>query len=216
VYQAQNRMKIKVKTLNVFLILAALAAPVLTNASAIEQFKVFVTENKTFSAEFTQVIANKKKREEARGQLDIARPGKFRWEYTTPHVQLIVGDSRTLWVYDKDLAQATRKTQNVALGSSPASLLLAGNNTIEQHYHMEEAGKIGEIEWLSARPKRPDQNFRCIRMGFKANILVGLELIDGFGNYTTVRFSAPRQNPPISTEHFTFSLPKGVDVISTD
>lgn len=207
-------MKMKIKLLRP-LALAALAPAAVTNASAIEQFKAFVVDNKTFSADFQQVITNKKKREEARGRFEMARPGKFRWEYTTPHEQLIVGDSRTLWVYDKDLAQVTRKTQSAALGTSPASLL-AGNNTIEQHYKMEEAGKTGELEWLSARSKQPDHNFSSIKMGFKANMLVGLELTDGFGNNTTVRFSAPRKNPPISPEHFTFSLPKGVDVISTD
>ncbi|WP_280954990.1 outer-membrane lipoprotein carrier protein LolA [Paludibacterium denitrificans] len=49
--------------------------------------------------------------------------GKFRWEYNKPYEQLIVGDGKTLWIYDKELAQVTKKSLNAALGSSPAALL---------------------------------------------------------------------------------------------
>ena len=92
----------KMKTLiSASFAIAALALPAAGHAAAIAQLKAFVNGNKTLSADFKQVVSNKGKREEASGRLEIARPGKFRWEYSKPYEQLIVGDGKTLWVYDR-------------------------------------------------------------------------------------------------------------------
>ncbi|AUH51926.1 outer membrane lipoprotein carrier protein LolA [Chromobacterium sp. ATCC 53434] len=190
-----------------------LAAP--AQASAIAQLKAFVAGSKTLSADFSQTVSSKNKREEASGRLEISRPGKFRWEYTKPYAQLIVGDGKTLWIYDQDLAQATRKAQGAALGSSPAALL-AGSNEIERSYKLNEAGKQGDIEWLAASPKKQDNTFSAIRMGFKDNALVEMELTDSFGNDTRIRFGKPQQNVSLPASRFAFTPPKGVDIVSGD
>lgn len=192
---------------------SVLALP--AHASAIAQLKAFVSETKTLSAGFTQVVSSKSKHEEASGTLEISRPGKFRWSYNKPYEQLIVGDGKTLWIYDKDLAQVTRKNLDGALGSSPAALL-AGNNAIERDYVLQEAGKQGEVEWLSASPKKADNTFNAIRMGFSNKMLVEMELTDSFGNNTHIRFSKQQKNPVLAASHFSFSAPKGVDVVSGD
>ncbi|QEL54643.1 outer membrane lipoprotein chaperone LolA [Chromobacterium paludis] len=184
-------------------------------ASAVAQLKAFVAGSKTLSADFSQIVTNKGKREEASGTLEIARPGKFRWEYSKPYSQLIVGDGKTLWIYDPDLAQVTRKAQGAALGSSPAALL-AGSNEIERSYKLNEAGKQGDVEWLAASPKKQDNTFSAIRMGFRNNMLVEMELTDSFGNDTRIRFLQPQQNVKLPAARFAFTAPKGVDVVSGD
>ncbi|WP_159877800.1 outer membrane lipoprotein chaperone LolA [Aquitalea denitrificans] len=190
-----------------------LALPV--QAAAIAQLKAFVNDTKTLSASFTQVVSSKSKHEEASGMLEISRPGKFRWSYNKPYEQLIVGDGKTLWIYDKDLSQVTRKNLDGALGSSPAALL-AGNNAIERDYVLKEAGKQGNVEWLSASPKKADNTFNAIRMGFSNKMLVEMELTDSFGNNTRIHFAGQQKNPPLSASHFSFTPPKGVDVVSGD
>ncbi|UTH74472.1 outer membrane lipoprotein chaperone LolA [Chromobacterium sp. IIBBL 290-4] len=199
------------------LLFAALAAclTVPAHASAIAQLKAFVAGSRTLSADFSQIVTNKSKREEATGRLEVSRPGKFRWEYSKPYAQLIVGDGKTLWIYDQDLAQVTRKAQGAALGSSPAALL-AGSNEIERSYKLNEAGKQGDLEWLAASPKKQDNTFSAIRMGFKNNMLVEMELTDSFGNDTRIRFLSPQQNVVLPAGRFNFVPPKGVDVVNGD
>ena len=41
--------------------------------------------------------------------MELQRPGKLRWAYSKPFEQLIVGDGSTLWIYDKELAQITKR-----------------------------------------------------------------------------------------------------------
>ncbi|WP_312854491.1 outer-membrane lipoprotein carrier protein LolA [Paludibacterium denitrificans] len=72
------------------------------------------------------------------------------------------------------------------------------------------------MEWLVASPKKADNTFSAIRMGFQANMLVEMELTDSFGNTTHISFTGQQKNPAIASSHFSFSAPKGVDVVSGD
>ncbi|WP_028534203.1 outer membrane lipoprotein chaperone LolA [Paludibacterium yongneupense] len=194
---------------------AALCAslPLPLYAAAIPQLKAFIAGSSTLAANFTQVVTSKNKHDEASGTLSISRPGRFRWSYDKPYRQLIVGDGKRLWIYDLELAQVTTHPLDAALGSSPAALL-AGSNAIERDYVLKEAGKQGAIEWLSASPRKAENTFSGIRMGFRDNSLIEMQLTDNFGNSTHITFTALRKNPALDGALFRFTPPKGVDVIS--
>lgn len=196
-----------------FFALSMLVLAPFASAAAIPQLKAFVTESRTLSASFHQTVTAKGKRDEAQGTLEIARPGKFRWNYNKPYDQQIVGDGKKLWIYDRELAQVTTKPLDAALGSSPAALL-AGSNAIERDYTLKEAGTQNGLEWLTAAPRKSENTFESIRMGFSGNTLREMELADSFGNVTRIRFDNLKKNPPIAASHFTFTPPKGVDVLS--
>jgi chaperone LolA len=187
--------------------------PLASHAAAIVQLKAFIAGTNTLAASFTQIVTSKNKRDEASGTLSISRPGRFRWAYDKPYRQLIVGDGKRLWIYDQELAQVTTHPLDAALGSSPAALL-AGSNAIERDYVLKEAGKQGTIEWLAATPKKAENTFSGIRMGFRDNSLVEMQLTDNFGNATRITFGSLRKNPALDAALFRFAPPKGVDVIS--
>ena len=195
-----------------FATLAMLAAGSL-QAAAIPQLKAFIASTSTLSADFQQVVSSKGKVNQASGTLNIARPGKFLWVYTKPYDQIIDGDGKHLWIYDKELAQVTTRPLNAALGSSPAALL-AGNNAIERDYALKEAGMQNGIDWLTATPRKTENTFNSIRMGFKNNVLLEMELTDSFGSTTRISFSNLKKNPPLAAGLFRFTPPKGVDVLT--
>ena len=192
-------------------LIATLALPV--PAAAIAQLKAFVAGTQTVSAQFEQTVTNQKHREQAHGTLEISRPGKFRWSYAKPFEQLIIGDGKRLWIYDKELAQVTSKPLDSALGSSPAALL-AGSNAIERNYTLKEAGTEDGLEWLNATPRQADNTFQSLKMGFSGNTLKEMRLGDSFGNTTQIRFTTVKKNPVLPAGSFSFTPPKGVDVLS--
>ncbi|MDC7704448.1 outer membrane lipoprotein chaperone LolA [Vogesella indigofera] len=189
-----------------------LAATLPVHAAALPQFKAFIAGTKTLAADFTQTVSGKQRQETAHGTMQIQRPGKLRWTYAQPFEQLIVGDGKTLWLYDKELAQVTRRDQAGALGNSPAALL-AGSNAIERDYQLREVGKTGKVEWLAASPKKADNTFESIKMGFTANQLVEMELADSFGNITRIQFKNLQRNAKVNPAQFRFAPPAGVDVV---
>lgn len=194
--------------------LSAFLAPPPAFASSLERFSEFISGTTTARGEFEQQIfdANRKLIQESRGVLAFSRPGKFRWSYSKPYPQLIVGDGSKVWIYDEDLKQVTVKKLGQALGSTPAALL-AGNNEAMRSFVLADKGTKDGLEWLEALPRDKDGNFERIRMGFSASGLQTMELVDSFGQTTLLRFKSLERNPRLDPSLFRFSPPKGADVI---
>jgi outer membrane lipoprotein carrier protein len=191
-----------------------LALPLSASSSSLERFSEFINQTLTARGEFEQKIfdRNRKLLQESRGVLAFSRPGKFRWTYVKPYAQLIVGDGSRVWIYDEDLKQVTVKKLDQALGSTPAALL-AGNNEAMRAFNLSDQGAKGGLEWLEALPRDKEGNFEKIRMGFGSSGLEVMELLDGFGQTTVLKFVSLQRNPKLDPGLFRFSPPKGADVI---
>jgi len=191
-----------------------LALPLPASSASLERFSEFINQTLTARGKFEQKIfdRNRKLLQESSGVLAFSRPGKFRWTYVKPYAQLIVGDGSRVWIYDEDLKQVTVKKLDQALGSTPAALL-AGNNEAMRAFNLSDQGAKGGLEWLEALPRDKEGNFERIRMGFGSSGLEVMELLDGFGQTTVLRFVSLQRNPKLDPGLFRFSPPKGADVI---
>ena len=197
------------------LLLLAVLAPGASAAATVEGLKSLLEQTTTARARFAQMVLDKnmKKLQQATGTMQFARPGKFRWEYDKPYEQVIVSDGARVWLYDKDLNQVTVRKYDRALGTSPAALL-AGSNEIEKNYRFSTVGSQDGLDWLEAVPRTQDTAFERIRLGFGKAGLEAMELRDQFGQITVIKFSTIERNAKIPPEAFTFTPPKGADVIS--
>ena len=187
----------------------------LASAASVDSLKTLLNQTTTAKGRFAQVVLDKNQRaiQQATGTMEFARPGRFRWEYSKPYEQTIVGDGSRLWIYDKDLNQVTVRKLDRALGASPAALL-AGSNEIEKIYNLKAAGSDAGLEWLEAVPRAQDTAFERIRLGLGKSGLEVMELKDQFGQTTVIKFSDVQRNVKIAPESFRFTPPKGADVIS--
>ncbi|MCH8618925.1 outer membrane lipoprotein chaperone LolA [Undibacterium sp. TS12] len=190
--------------------------PALASASAVEQFKSFVTNNKSAKGEFTQqqVKADGKVSKTATGNFIFARPGKFVWAYTKPYEQILQADGDKLYIFDKDLNQVTIRALGNALGSSPAAILFgsAGSADLDKNFSFKEVGNKQGMEWLEATPKTKDAQFETIGIGMKDGVPVALELRDSFGQFSILTLKNLEKNPALKPEQFKFVVPAGADV----
>lgn len=198
--------------LSILLVLFALSGTV--QAGGVDRLKAFIAGAKTAEADFSQTVTDRAGRvsQQASGRMAFARPGKFRWDYSKPYEQVIVSDGVKLWLYDADLEQVTVKSLADAIAGTPAALL-AGDNAIEKYFHLKDAPDAGGLEWLEATPKNKDTTFERIRMGFRGDTLVQMELDDFFGQRTTLKLVRLVRNPGIPPSRFAFTPPKGADII---
>ncbi|WP_324780912.1 outer membrane lipoprotein chaperone LolA [Thiobacillus sedimenti] len=197
----------------VFLLFALVVAGT-AHAGGIERLRAFISGARTAQADFTQTVTDRNGRvtQQASGTMAFARPGKFRWDYRKPYEQVIVGDGARLWLYDTDLNQVTVKPLGDVIAGTPAALL-AGDDAIDKYFSLKDAGERDGLDWLDATPKTRDTTFSGIRMGFRGDALVRMELLDQFGQRTTLELSHFVRNPAIPASRFRFTPPKGADVI---
>ena len=131
------------KTLFAAALLTAFAAQ--AQAGAIDALKKFNDDADGISGSFTQTVRSKKKTQTSSGSFKILRPGLFRWEYTKPYQQTIVGDGKTIWLYDVELKQVTKSDQNQAIGDSPAAIL-SNKTALDASYSLKEDGSKNGVE----------------------------------------------------------------------
>ena len=204
----------KQNTLLKFLAAAGLSITVgLAQAGAVDALKKFNNDSDGISGSFSQTVKSKKKTQTTNGTFQILRPGLFKWEYTKPYKQTIVGDGKTIWLYDVDLAQVTKSAQDQTIGDSPAAIL-SNKTALDSSYALKEDGASNRISYVLATPKKNNAGYQYIRIGFKGDNLAAMQLKDRFGNETTISFSNLNTKPNLSRNAFKFTPPKGVDVLS--
>ena len=184
-------------------------------ASGTEQFQTFISSTHSARASFSQTVAAQsgRKPQMSQGTLAFSRPGRFRWIYNQPYYQLLVGDGTRLWIFDRDLNQVTRKKLDQALGTSPAALL-AGDNALDKNFVISDAGNADGLEYIEATPRNKDEgSFERVRIGMANNLPKTMVIHDNFGQVTTLTFNQFERNPPLAASLFSFTPPKGADVI---
>ena len=91
---------------------AVLAASAAAQAGAVDALKKFNADTDGISGSFSQTVKSKKKSQSSSGSFQILRPGLFKWTYNKPYEQVIVGDGKTIWLYDTELKQVTKSGQD--------------------------------------------------------------------------------------------------------
>ncbi len=196
-------------------LVAAMAVAGVAHADAVEALRDFAKDVRSGRAEFTQTVTapDGKRKKTSSGSFEFQRPNQFRFAYSKPFEQLIVGDGKKVWMYDPDLQQASSRKLDQALGASPAALL-AGTN-LERDFELKPQPDSQGMSWVQAVPRQPDAVVQSLRIGFKGRELAAIELLDGFGQRSLIQFSALVPNASVAPERFRFVAPPGTDVIDS-
>ena len=192
-----------------------------TWASGLESLEKFVKTIKTGRTDFTQVVtAPPKDGQAARtkkssGSFEFSRPGRFKFVYKKPFEQFIVADGQTLWLFDVDLNQVTARKQAQALGSTPAALIASATDmaALQADFTLSPAPDSDGLEWVQATPKTKDSSLQYVRVGFKGVDLAALDILDSFGQLSSMRFTTLQSNVALEPNSFAFKPPAGADLI---
>ncbi|MGP4952251.1 outer membrane lipoprotein chaperone LolA [Psychrobacter sp. DM8] len=188
----------------------ATAAPA-DNLTAAKRLNKLLTNTKSMSANFTQTTKGASSGT-FKGSMSVERPNNFRWETKSPSEQLIVANGSSMWIYDKDLEQATKQGVDTQVGNTPALLLSGDPSKIAQNFKVTQP--YATKNYYVLYPKSGDASFKSLSMSFSGGKPVMMVLNDTLGQTTSIKFSNIKLNPSINSSQFKFTPPKGVDVIN--
>jgi len=186
--------------------------------TAVERLQGVLNGLGSLSAEFVQTRLDLKTGGavvDAKGQMALQRPNRFRWTYQIPYEQIIVADGERVWFYDIDLEQVSVRSLADSMKDSPAAILV-GNEPLAQRFHVTQADTVAEVDWFSLQPKVAEGGYVSLEIGIRGKVLVSLRMVDEFGRHTELKFSSVKRNPTIGADHFTFVPPDGVDVVGME
>jgi outer membrane lipoprotein carrier protein len=190
---------------------AALASPAW--ADAVTSLRQFVQEVKSGRATFTQTVSSPDgaRKRSTEGRFEFVRPNRFRFDYAPPMAQHIVADGQKVWLHDPDLDQVTVRAMGDALGATPAALLAGGS--LDKDFTLKVLPDRDGLQWAEALPKARDSPFQAVRVGFRGKDLAALEIVDSFGQVSTLSMRQFEANVTLAPERFRFTPPPGADVL---
>lgn len=172
----------------------------------------------SLAADFTQVYTAPGQRERREsGRLLLKKPGKMRWDYTSPETKLFLSDGKWLYEYVPAEKYATRSAISEAGDlRAPFAFLLGRGNLRRDFKRIEFAGespiKAGN-KVLRLVPKRA-QDFKELLVEVEPNSLQisRLSIIEPNGARSDFLFTNVHENVSASPAQFMFKAPPGVEV----
>ena len=188
----------------------ASAAPA-DNLTAAKRLNKLLSNTKSMTANFSQTTKGAKSGTFS-GTMSVQRPNNFRWETKSPSEQLIVANGSSMWIYDKDLEQATKQNVDSQVGNTPALLLSGDPSKIDKNFKITQP--YANKNYYVLYPKSDSASFKSLSLLFTGGKPVIKILKDTLGQTTTIKFSGIKMNPSINSSQFKFTPPKGVDIIN--
>lgn len=187
--------------------------------ASVEMLENFFKEITTLEAHFDQAVVDETglTLEESSGTFYLSRPGKFRWDYQSEDPDLesgqqIVADGESIFMYDPDLEQVTKRGLEDALGQVPSLLLVQTGADIDKHFVIKDYGLIDGLTWAGLKPLDENAGYQQLMIGFLGEEINTITLVDGLGNETRLSLTAVEGNPKLGQEVFDFIVPQGADV----
>ncbi|MCS6997133.1 MAG: outer membrane lipoprotein carrier protein LolA [Casimicrobiaceae bacterium] len=193
---------------------ASAGRPAVASPAAVAEFRAFTRDLSALSGRFTQEVRDKNGRvaRTSVGSFAIARPGRFRFDYEKPFRQTIVSDGTTVWIHDEDLNQVTIRKLGDTLSEQPLALLLEPARA-EQLFEFKAGPPAGSVGLVLVEPRKKEAAFSDLVVAMVGREPRELSWRDALLNQNTLRFESVSKNPRLAPELFSFTPPKGADVL---
>jgi outer membrane lipoprotein carrier protein len=176
-----------------------------------------------FSADFVHVYRGGVLRQSAteRGHVLIKKPGKMRWEYTSPEPKLFVSDGRKLYSYIPQDRQVLVSNVPAQDETTTPTLFLTGKGNLTRDFSasfdsIPEAPPGTVTLKLVPRRREPEYEWLSIGVDPRTLRIVALATVDAQGGRSAFTLSSGRENLGLSDNSFAFQMPRGVDVVAAE
>ena len=178
------------------------------------QLDAFAQGLHSLTGNFNQTVydPNGRGSQSAHGTLALQAPRQFRWDTQAPYKQVIVADGNKVWIYDPELEQVTVRDQGTQEAHSPLTVL-TDLSQLDRDFKTSERGERDGLQWLRLVSRDKDPQFEYADIGFANNAPRRMVFKDTLGNRTEIVFTDWQRNPPLPPATFTFTAPKGTDVV---
>jgi len=150
------------------------------------------------------------------GTMWMKKPGKMRWEYSSPRHKVFVTDGKTAWFYVPGDKQARRaKVKQLDDLRSPLRYLL-GKTKLEREFNgltVTETLPGGNVV-LRGVPRGMEERVSYVLLEITPeNRIARIYLEELDGSQTEFRLNQQKDNPAVADARFKFAPPPGVELM---
>lgn len=149
------------------------------------------------------------------GTLLLAKPGRMRWDYSSPQGKIFLLDGKFAWFYSQGDAQVERiPAKQLDDLRSPLRFLL-GHAELEKEIDnlTLTVGPNGSYT-LSGRPRGEQNRVRGLELTVTADgVITAMEIEETDGALTRFTFTAEQPNAAVPSASFRYTPPQGIPVV---
>ncbi|HEY1985709.1 MAG TPA: outer membrane lipoprotein carrier protein LolA [Terracidiphilus sp.] len=149
------------------------------------------------------------------GTLLLLKPGRMRWDYSSPAGKLFLLDGKWAWFYTQGDPQVQRmEAKQLDDLRSPLRFLLGHTELEKELGHVVMAPAANGEFTLTGQPKGQEKRIpRLAVTATAAGFITAIEIEEVDGAITRFTFSGEEPNATVAPTAFRFSPPAGVQVI---
>jgi outer membrane lipoprotein carrier protein len=169
----------------------------------------------SLSAQFTESYAGLGVQRTESGTLLLRKPGRMKWNYSSPAGKIFLLDGKYAWFYTKGDAQVQRiPAKELDDLRSPLRFLLGHTNLEKEMNSLTLAPAANGRFTLTGVPKGQEKRVARLTLTVTANgAITGIEVEEIDGALTRFTFTGEQPNAPIPANAFEFTAPTGIPVV---
>lgn len=148
------------------------------------------------------------------GTLLLLKPGRMRWDYSSPPGKIFLLDGKYAWSYTRGDAQAARiPAEDLTDLRSPLRYLLGHAQLAKELNDLKAASAADGHFTLSGVPKGMESRVARLTLTVTVDgVIDGMTIVETDDAVTRFTFTDQRPNAQIPASTFRFTLPPGVQV----
>jgi outer membrane lipoprotein carrier protein len=144
------------------------------------------------------------------GTLYLRKPGRMRWQYTSPAGKLFMSDGKFIYLIVPDSNRVQKmKTKASEDMRAPLAFLL-GRLRFEKDFQNFQSRQEGTDTWITAEPKSPDLPYTKVEFLVTPQYQIRRLQVTGQDlSLMDFQFDQEKVNPALDNKLFQFELPQG-------
>jgi outer membrane lipoprotein carrier protein len=176
-----------------------------------------------FSADFVHAYQGGVLRKTAteRGSVVIKKPARMRWTYVAPEKKIFVADGLRIYSYIPEDRQVLISPVPSEDDATTPAMFLSGKGHLTRDFTAAFPAAPDPLPGtitLTLTPKRPEAEYEWLTLVVDRGTWRLRKLVtgDAQGGQSTFTFTNVRENTGVQDREFRFTIPKGVDVVTTN
>jgi outer membrane lipoprotein carrier protein len=173
---------------------------------------------KTLQVHFTESYSVQgRARKSESGDLTLRKPGRMRWDYSTPSGKLFVSDGKDVYLYTPDSHRAEKSKLKASDDMRAPLAFLLGKLDFAKDFRDFDFKPDGANFLITAKAKNDKFQYEKIQMLVTPDyaierLTVNLQDL----SLLTFQFDGEKLNPPVDDALFKFQLPAGATLVDAE
>jgi len=148
------------------------------------------------------------------GTLFLRKPGRMRWEYSSPAGKLFVSDGKVVYLYLPGSGRVEKMNLKQTEDMRAPLAFLLGKLNFEKEFQNIEALPVADGTRITADPKAANLPYSKVEfLVTPAFEIQKLQVTAQDGSIVNFAFSDERLNPTVAEKLFKFTIPPGAEVV---